>query len=98
MTEHHHIPGASELVYTPRPSWAPLFFAGGVALAICGIFSSFLVPSYIYSIIGIVVGLAALRSLVSGTVRDFFRLPKRQKVRGAVLPAAALHSAPRDDA
>lgn len=96
MTEHHDVPGASELVYTPRPSFAPIFFAAGVALAICGIFSTFLVPSYIYSIIGIIVLLAALRSMVSGTVRDFFRLPRRQKVRGAVLPASSLHSAPRD--
>ncbi len=96
MTEHHDVPGPSELVYTPRPSWGPAFFAAGLALAICGIFASFLVPSWVYAIIGIVVLLAALRNLVSGTVHDFFRLPKRQKVRGAVLPAASLHSARRD--
>lgn len=96
MAEHHEIPAPSEMVYTPRSSWAPVFFAAGTALAICGIFSHFLVSSYIYSIIGIVVLLAALRAFVSSSVRDFFSLPKRQKIRGAVLPAATLKSAGRD--
>lgn len=97
MTEHEHVPAATELVYAPRPSWGPAFFAVGLAFAVCGIFASgFLVPSYVYSLIGLVVLAAAVRSLVAGTVRDFFGLPREQRVRGAVLPAASLRALPRD--
>ncbi|MGB7587421.1 MAG: hypothetical protein WBM00_01800 [Solirubrobacterales bacterium] len=77
----------AELVYTARPSWAPMFFAFAAALAVCGIFAEgFMVRGWIYSIIGLVVLLVALRSMTRNAVRGFFRLPRRQKVRGAALP------------
>jgi hypothetical protein len=76
-----------EIVYLPRSSWAPAIFAFATALAVCGIFAEgFMVRGWIYSIIGVVVMLAALRSLVRGAVTDYYRLPRRQRVRGAVLP------------
>jgi hypothetical protein len=89
--EHREIPEPGELVYAPRSSWAPAFFALGLALAVCGIFAEgFMVRGWIYSIIGAVVALAALRGMIRGAVRDYYRLPRRQKVRGAVLPVETI--------
>ncbi|MGE5281408.1 MAG: hypothetical protein ACM3N0_03640 [Chloroflexota bacterium] len=86
MSEHRHIPEPGELVYRPRPSWAPAIFAFAIALAVCGIFISFMVPGWIYSIIGGVVALFALRSMVKEASSSYFKLPRTQKARGAVLP------------
>jgi len=87
MSESHEIAEAGELVYAPRPSWAPLFFAFATALAVCGIFAEgFMVRGWVWSLIGLVVMLAALRAMVRGAIRDYFRLPRNQRVRGAVLP------------
>ena len=87
MSEHREIAEPGELVYAPRPSWAPLFFAFAAALAVCGIFAEgFMVRGWIWSLIGLVVVLAALRAMVKGAVRDYFRLPRKQRARGAVLP------------
>jgi hypothetical protein len=91
MEEHRNIPEPGELVYAPRPSWAPAFFAFGLALAVCGIFAQgFMVRGWIYSIIGALLALAALRGMTRGAVRDYYRLPRRQKVRGAVLPVETI--------
>jgi uncharacterized membrane protein len=87
MSGHRESPEPGELLYAPRASWAPAFFAFAAALAVCGIFAEgFMVRGWIYSIVGVVVALAALRSMVRGAVRDYFRRPRRQRVRGAVLP------------
>ncbi|HEY7255361.1 MAG TPA: hypothetical protein VH476_01645 [Solirubrobacterales bacterium] len=91
MTEHREIPEPGELVYAPRPSWAPAFFAFGTAVAVCGIFAAgFVVPPWVFSIIGGFILLAALRSMISGARADFYRLPRRQRVRGAVLPVETI--------
>lgn len=92
--EHRDIPEPGEMIYPSRPSWAPLFFAFAAALALCGIFIEFMVPGWIYSIIGGVVLLFALRSMVKGATSSYFRLPRKQKVRGAVLPVETI-SPPR---
>jgi hypothetical protein len=87
MSDHRHIPEPGELVFRPRPSWAPAIFAFAVALAVCGVFAEgFMVRGWIYSIIGLVVALFALRSMATDATRAYFRLPRRQRVRGAVLP------------
>jgi len=87
MSDHREIVEPGELLYAPRPSWAPAFFAFAAALAVCGIFAEgFMVRGWIYSIVGLVVLLAALRALIRGAVRDYFRRPRRQRARGAVLP------------
>jgi uncharacterized membrane protein len=89
--EHRDIPEPGELVYTPRPSWAPLFFAFAAALAVCGIFAEgFMFRGWIYSIVGVVVLLFALRSMVRSGIRDYFRLPRKQTARGAVLPVETI--------
>jgi UPF0716 family protein affecting phage T7 exclusion len=91
MSEHHEIPEPGELVHRTRPSWAPAIFAFAAALAVCGIFAEgFMVRGWVYSIIGIVVLLAALRSMVRGAIADHYRLPRRQRTRGAVLPVETI--------
>jgi len=91
MTEHREIPEPGELIYAPRPSWAPAFFALGAALAVCGIFAGgFGIPPWVYSIIGGIIILGALRSMIFGARAEFYRLPRRQRVRGAVLPVETI--------
>lgn len=90
------IPQPTEQIYLPRPSWGPAFLAFGTALALCGIFANgFIVRSWVYSVLGIVVVLAALVAISRSASRSFARLPRRQRVRGAVIPAAPLRSAKR---
>jgi hypothetical protein len=91
MTERRDIPEPGELVYAPRPSWAPAFFALGVAGLLAGIYADgFLFPAWVYAVAGLAFVLGALRSLVKGATRDYFRLPRRQRVRGAVLPVETI--------
>jgi len=95
MSEHREIPEPGELVYAPRPSWAQALFALGAIGAVCGIFAEgFMVRGWIYSIIGLVILLFALRSMVKDATRDYFRLPRKQHTRGAVLPVETI-SPPR---
>jgi hypothetical protein len=84
--EHHHIPEPGEQVYLPAPSWAPLVFSFAVALALCSIFISFMLPNWAYAIGGLLIALFALRSMAKDATRNYFRLPRKQRVRGAVLP------------
>lgn len=94
--EHREIPEPGELVYGPQPSWAPIFFGFAAALAVCGIFAGgFMFASYIWSIIGLVILLGALRVMVKGSIGDYFRLPRKQRVRSAVLPVEKI-SPPTD--
>jgi len=91
MSAERHVPEPGELIYRPRPSWAPAVFAFALALAVCGIFAEgFMVRGWIYSIIGIVVALFALRSMVKGATSSYFQLPRKQRVRGAVLPVETI--------
>lgn len=91
MSVDREIPEPGELVRTSRSSWAPVFFAFGAALAVCGVFAQgFMVRGWVYSIIGGIVALAALRSMVSAARSDYYSRPRRQRVRGAVLPVERL--------
>lgn len=91
MSEHRQIPEPGELVYPSRPSWAPAFFAFGAAGAVCGIFAEgFMFRGWIYSIVGVIVVLFALRAMVKSASRDYFRLARTQKTRGAVLPVETI--------
>jgi len=95
--EPRHVPEPGELLYRPRPSWAPAIFAFAIALAVCGIFAEgFMVRGWIYSIIGLVVALFALRSMIKDATSSYFRLPRKQKTRGAVLPVETI-SVPGND-
>src|SRR5262249_30352205 len=91
MSEHRHVPEPGELIYTPRPSWAPAFFAVGAMGLVAGIYAAgFIFSPFIYSIAGAIFVLAAFRSLVRGAIRDYFRLPRRQHVRHAALPVETI--------
>jgi hypothetical protein len=91
MAEHRHVPEPGETVHSPRPSWAPAFFALGALALICGIFAAgFIFPPVAYAVAGAIFVLAAFRSLVRGAIRDYFRLPRRQQVRSSALPVETI--------
>ena len=91
MAEHRHIPEPGEMVYSPGPSWAPVFFAAGITGIVCGIFAAgFIFSPFIYAIVGAVFALVALRNLIRGAIRNYFRLPRRQHVRHAALPVETI--------
>lgn len=95
MSARRDIPEPGELVYVPRPSWGPAFFALGVAGLLAGIYANgFLFPAWVYAVAGAAFFLAAFRSIVRSAIRDYFRMPRKQKVRGAVLPIETI-SPPR---
>ena len=98
MAERDQVPGPTELVYLPRPSSAPAFFALGAVLLVNGIYGEgFLFRGWVYLIVGAVIALAALRAMVSGAVRDFFERPRKQQPRTAVLPAGVIRPPPKQD-
>lgn len=91
MSEHRHIPEPGEMVFTPQPSWAPVFFALGAVGLIGGIYAAgFIFSPFIYAIVGAVFALAAFRNLIRGAIRGYFRLPRRQHVRHAALPVETI--------
>ena len=95
MSEHRHIPEPGEVIYQPRSSWAPAVFGFALALTVCGIFAEgFMVRGWIYSIIGGVVALFAFRAMIRDAIGSYYKLPRKQHVRGAVLPVEQI-SAPR---
>lgn len=91
MSEHRHIPEPGELIYMPRPSWGPAFFALGLIGLIAGIYAAgFIFPTLAYAVAGAVILLGAFRNLIRGAIRDYFRLPRKQHVRGAALPVETI--------
>ncbi len=96
MSEHRQITEPGETVFTPRPSWAPAFLALGAIGLVCGVFASgFIFAPYIYAIVGAVIALAAFRGIVRGAIRDYYRLPRRQRVPGAALPVETISIPPK---
>jgi uncharacterized membrane protein len=80
-----------EQVYPPRSSWLPPFLAFAIALVVCGVYAQgFMVRGWIYSVIGAVAALLVFRAIAAQAGRDYFRLRRKQKVRGAVLPVETL--------
>jgi hypothetical protein len=71
----------TELIYAPKPSWAPALFAGGLTLLIVGLFTW-----YPYAVVGGVVALIALRMWVKDSIASVARLPRRQRVSTAPIP------------
>jgi uncharacterized membrane protein YfcA len=96
MPEHRHVPEPGEMIYTPQPSWGPIFFAAGAIGLVCGIFAAgFIFAPFIYAIIGAILLLFAFRSIVRGSIRDYYRLPRRQETRSAALPIETISRPPR---
>ena len=89
--EHREIPEPGELVYPPRPSWLPAFLAFALAVVVCGVYAEgFMVRGWIYALIAGVAALFFFRAMTRDAVRDFYRLRRKQKVRGAVLPVETI--------
>lgn len=85
-----------ELVYAPKPSWAPVFFAIGAIGLVCGVYASgFIFAPYIYAIIGAVFALAAFRGIVRSAIRSYYALPRKQHARSAALPVEQITSLPK---
>lgn len=83
------------MVYAPKPSWAPAFFALGVMGLIGGTFAAgFVFPPVVYAVVGAILVLAAFRSFTRSAIRSYYSLPRRQKARGAALPVETI-SAPK---
>ena len=96
MAEHRQVPEPGEMIYTPRPSWAPIFLAVGVLGLVCGTFASgFIFEPRIWFILGAIIFLAAFRSIVRNSIRDYYRLPRRQETRGAALPVETISGPPQ---
>jgi uncharacterized membrane protein YfcA len=96
MSQHRHIPEPGELIYTPRPSWAPVFLAIGAIGLVCGTYAGgFIFAPFIYGIVGAVLAVAAFRSLVRGAIRGYYSLPRKQRVRGAALPVETIVFPPK---
>ncbi len=96
MTEHRNVPEPGETIYTPRPSWAPTFFALGAVGLVCGTFAAgFAFPPVFYAVVGAILILAAFRSMVRDGIRDYYRLPRRQETRGAALPVETISTPPQ---
>ncbi len=96
MSEHRHIPEPGELIYAPKPSWAPAFLALGLLGLVAGIYANgFIFPSIVYAVVGAVMALGAFRSLVRGAVSSYYSLPRKQQVRGAALPVETISGPPK---
>jgi uncharacterized membrane protein YfcA len=96
MSDHRHIPEPGESIYLPNPSWAPIFLAAGAVGLLCGVYAaSFIFSPIVYAVVGAIFALAAFRSLVRGAVRDYYRLPRRQRVRSAALPVETITLPPK---
>jgi hypothetical protein len=92
MSDPRYIPGSSETIQTPRPSWGPVFLALGAMGAVVGIYANgFVFSASIWSYIGIVIMLFAFRAIVRGSVRSYFSLPRRQEARPATLPVEQIY-------
>ncbi len=75
-------PEATELVYVPASSWSPALVALGLAGVLTGVFIW-----WPYAVVGAAITLAGVRGIWRGVKADVERLPRRQNVTTAVLPA-----------
>jgi hypothetical protein len=85
MADGRQPPPPSELVYVPGSSWLPLLLAAGLTGLFVGLFAG-----WPYSVAGAVVLVASLWAWLRDAGDELGRLPRRQSVTSAVLPAAPL--------
>jgi hypothetical protein len=95
MSDPRHVPEPGDLVYPPRPSWAAPFLVFGILGLVAGTFATgFIFAPYVYALIGAAIALLAFQSLVRDAIRGYYRLPRRQKARGAALPVEQIKLPP----
>jgi hypothetical protein len=75
----------TELVYLPASSWQPALLAAGLGGVIASLFTW-----WPYGVVGAVVALIALLAWIRDSRRDFSRLPRKQRLTSAVIPAVPL--------
>jgi hypothetical protein len=85
MAENGRAPGPTELVYVPDPSWTPVLVAWGIAGLLVGIFAG-----WVWSVAGGVLALLALVVWIRHVREDLKRLPRRQALTTARLPATPM--------
>jgi hypothetical protein len=76
-----HPPSASEVVFLPRPSWAPAVLAVGLAVALAGAFAG-----WFYAALGGLIALIGLWIWIKQSAAETAQLPADQAVDTAVLP------------
>jgi hypothetical protein len=72
----------TELIYLPSPSWAPALLAAGLGGVIAGIYTW-----WPYGVIAGAVAIFALFAWIRDARSEFGRLPRRQRLTTAAIPA-----------
>ena len=85
MAENGRAPDPTELVYVPDSSWTPVLVAWGIAGLLVGIFAG-----WVWSIAGGILALLALVVWIRYVRDDVRRLPRRQHLTTATLPATPM--------
>ncbi len=91
MAEDRRNGESLELVYVPESSWQPALIAFGLAALIASLFTW-----WPYGVAGAIIALFALRAWVRDAREDYSRLPRRQRIATAVIPAVPLERTKRD--
>jgi hypothetical protein len=81
-----------ELVYVPEPSWQPALIAFGLAAVLASLFTW-----WPYGVVGAVIALFALRAWIRDARANYDRLPRKQRIATAVLPAVPLRTRSKSD-
>jgi hypothetical protein len=71
----------TELIYLPKPSWAPALIAAGLGGVIASIYTW-----WPYGAIGAIVAVVALWTWVRDAREQMGRLPRRQQLSTAAIP------------
>ena len=80
----------TELIYVPEPSWRPALVAVGLAAMIAGVFMG-----WFYALVGAVIFLVGLSGWIRQASDQTQRLPRRQELTSAVIPAAPMRRSAR---
>jgi len=81
-----------ELVYVPESSWQPALIAFGLAAVLASLFTW-----WPYGVAGAVIALGALWAWIRDARQNFNRLPRKQRIATAVIPAVPLQRSSRGD-
>lgn len=76
------VPEPTELIYPVGQSWAPALIAGGLAIALLGIF-----VTWPFAVIGALIVLAGMRSWWKQGDDEISRMRVEQRTDTAVIPA-----------